>query len=118
MTGPVRAALDAFRAAGSDWARLPFFADGAAEAVAARVLLGQLGLGLGPQAEDVVQGIAAAARKVEEEMRAQRALSWARRYLPWAALGLIIGLVLVKAVEIAIKLWLNYGQPGAAQVKA
>lgn len=33
-------------------------------------------------------------------------------------LGLIIGLVLVKAVEIAIKLWLNYGQPGAAQVKA
>ncbi|WP_430911367.1 uracil-DNA glycosylase [Methylobacterium sp. sgz302541] len=37
MTGPVRAALDAFRESGSDWAALPFFQDGAAEVVAARV---------------------------------------------------------------------------------
>ena len=37
MTGPVRAAVDAFRSSGSAWAALPFFADGAADAVAARV---------------------------------------------------------------------------------
>ncbi|MGU3536293.1 uracil-DNA glycosylase [Methylobacterium sp. A54F] len=34
---PVAAALAAFRASGSPWADLPFFTDGAAEAVAARV---------------------------------------------------------------------------------
>ncbi len=36
-TGPVAAALAAFRASGSAWARLAFFTDGAADAVAARV---------------------------------------------------------------------------------
>lgn len=35
--GPVRAALDAFLATGSFWTTLPFFAEGAAEEVAARV---------------------------------------------------------------------------------
>ena len=35
--GPVRAALDDFRASGSSWGRLPFFTQGAAEAVAAQV---------------------------------------------------------------------------------
>jgi uracil-DNA glycosylase len=39
MSGPVTTALDAFRAdpAAADWARLPFFADGRADRVAAQV---------------------------------------------------------------------------------
>ncbi|HEV7438383.1 MAG TPA: uracil-DNA glycosylase [Methylobacterium sp.] len=37
MTDTVAAALRRFRASGSPWARLPFFTDGAADAVAARV---------------------------------------------------------------------------------
>lgn len=37
MTGPVSAALADFRASGASWAALPFFRDGAADRVAARV---------------------------------------------------------------------------------
>ncbi|MEH3118338.1 MAG: uracil-DNA glycosylase [Methylorubrum populi] len=37
MTGPVEAALEAFRASGSPWLALPFFAEGAADRVAKRV---------------------------------------------------------------------------------
>lgn len=37
MTGPVEAALKAFRASGSPWLDLPFFREGAADRVARKV---------------------------------------------------------------------------------
>ena len=38
--------------------------------------------------------------EVEGELRAQRAADWARRYLPWAVLGLVIGLLVILYVAL------------------